>query len=219
MSMLTPPGMGGKYRITGNAYPRMRRPSNRRRIVLSAAAGVVVLGLIGWGTAQLVDVFDGSDSHRTSAAGHCAATAVGTRASVAPVRLPKPSAVTVNVYNATQRTGLAQSTATELKKRGFTIGKIGNASDAYEEKVKGTAILLGGPQAQGALKVLGTQLSAGDLKTDPKRAGATNIDLIIGAGFAALDPAQNATHALTALMQPVPTPSGKDCAVRQTAAS
>lgn len=26
MSMLTPPGMGGKYRITGDKYPRMRRP-------------------------------------------------------------------------------------------------------------------------------------------------------------------------------------------------
>ncbi len=218
MSMLTPNGMGGKYRITGTTYPRMRRPSNRRRIVLSAVAGVAVLGLIGWGTVQLVDVFDGKGSAHDSAAGHCPASAVGTKVGSAPADLPKPSAVTVNVYNATPRTGLAKTTADELKKRGFLIGKVGNASATYDKKVNGTALLLGGPKAQGALKVLGTQLSAGDLKTDPTRAGAANVDLIIGTGFASLDPAQIATHALAALNRPVPAATGKDCKVRQTVA-
>ncbi len=219
MSMLTPNGMGGKYRITGNTYPRMRRPSNRRRIVLAAVAGVAVLGLIGWGTVQLVDVFDGSGSHHDTASGHCPPASIGTTAADLPGGgVPKPSAITVNVYNATPRAGLAKATADELKKRGFVIGKIGNASPTYDQKVAGTAVLLGGPKAQNALKVLGTQLSAGDLKTDPARAGATDVDLIIGTGFASLDPVQNATQALAALNRPVPTPTGKGCPARQTAA-
>lgn len=223
MSMLTPPGMGGKYRITGTIYPRMRRPSKRRRIVLSAAAGVVVVGLLGWGTVQLVGVFGGNSSHHETA-GHCgtrstatgAATIIGTKAGTALPNVPKPSGVTVNVYNATEHTGLAKSTADELKKRGFVIGKVGNASDTYDDKVKGTAILLGGPKSQEALKVLGTQLSAGDLRTDPHRQGSTNIDLIIGSGFASLDPLTNAHHALAVLNQPVPATSpSKGCPARK----
>ena len=68
MSMLTPPGMGGKYRITGDKYPRMRRTRGRRRIVLAVVASVVALGLIGWGTLQLIDVFTGGGD-KASAAG------------------------------------------------------------------------------------------------------------------------------------------------------
>ncbi|MGO4755049.1 LytR family transcriptional regulator, partial [Streptomyces sp. 2MCAF27] len=65
MSMLTPPGMGGKYRITGNRYPRMRRPRGRRRLVFAAMGTVVALGLVGWGTLQLIDVFSGGDDDKT----------------------------------------------------------------------------------------------------------------------------------------------------------
>ena len=204
--------MGGKYRVTGTTYPRMRRPSNRRQVVLSAVAGVVVLGVIGVGTAQLAGAFDGGGGHR-AAAGRCPSPAVGANAAdTTPVRLPKPFAVTVNVYNATNRPGLAKSTADELKKRGFTIGRIGNAPAAFNNKLKGTAVLLGGPQAQGALKVLGTQLAAGSPLTDPKRTSGSNVDLIIGPAFGALDPLQNADHALTALQHPEPAPGGKaDC--------
>jgi hypothetical protein len=210
MSMLTPPGMGGKYRVTGTTFPRMRRPSNRRRIVLSAVAGAVVLGVIGWGSVQLFGVFDGDGSGHNAAGDHCAPNAIGTKTGAA-LPVPNPSAVTVNVYNATDRDGLAARTADVLKQRGFHIGKVGNASAAYDNKVPGTAILLGGPQAQSALKVLGTQLSAGEIKTDAKRAGAADVDLIIGKGFAALDPASNASHALAVLKQPTPTPSGTTC--------
>ncbi|WP_269855267.1 LytR C-terminal domain-containing protein [Streptomyces sp. RPT161] len=212
MSMLTPPGMGGKYRITGNQYPRMRRPRNNRRIVLSAVVAVAVVGLISWGTVQLIHVFGGKfgRSHSTVSAAHCSGGGRGgTLASV-----PKPGAITVNVYNATQRGGLAKTTADELKKRGFAVGKVGNAPAAYDKKVKGAAILLGGPRAQGALKVLGTQLAAAEVKTDPARNGASDVDLIIGDGFGALDPQNSAAHALAQLSSqgaPKPSASAKGC--------
>ncbi|NED06084.1 LytR C-terminal domain-containing protein, partial [Streptomyces sp. SID6648] len=57
--------------------------------------------------------------------------------------LPKPGQVTVNVLNATTRSGLAQKTADELKKRGFRVGEVSNAPAEYDKKVTGTGLLLG----------------------------------------------------------------------------
>lgn len=209
MSMLTPPGMGGKYRITGDKYPRMRRPRHRRRIVLAAAAAVVVLGAAGWGTVQLVDVFSGGDEDTKTTAGHRTDCKPVPKATTAPVAtLPKPAQITVNVYNATPRSGLAKSTADELKKRGFAIGKIGNAPAAYDKKVAGAGMLLGAPGAtKGAFPVLGTQLKGVTTKTDTR--ATADVDLIIGTAFKNLDPKAAADAALVALNKPKATPAGK----------
>lgn len=162
--------MGGKYRITGDKYPRMRRSRGRSRIVLAVVASVVAVGLIGWGTLQLIDVFTGGGD-RASAAGATGDCRTKTSASpsASPKILPKPGQVTVNVFNATPRSGLAKQTADELKKRGFTIGDVGNATKAYDKKVKGPGLLLGAKDAtDAALPVLGTQLSGAELKTDTR---------------------------------------------------
>ncbi|MFF8832175.1 LytR C-terminal domain-containing protein [Streptomyces sp. NPDC015131] len=208
MSMLTPPGMGGKYRITGDAYPRMRRPRRRRRIVVAALAAVVALGLAGWGTLQLIDVFGGGggDARARTAAGPACKPR---KAAVTAVHVPlKPAQITVNVYNATPRSGLAKSTADELKKRGFAIGKVGNAPAAYDKKVPGPGLLIGAPAAgQNALPVLRTQLKGASLKNDTRP--TADVDLVIGTAFKSLTAPKDATAALTALAKPAPAPSGK----------
>lgn len=204
MSMLTPPGMGGKYRITGDKYPRMRRPRRRSKLVLASIASVVALGLAGWGTLQLIDVFTGGDKQANAAdrKADCPTAAPSAPAKV----LPKPAKITVNVYNATPRGGLAKAAADELKKRGFTIGKVGNATAAYDKKVAGTALLLGAPAAvNGTFPVLGTQLPGAATKTDARK--GTDVDLIIGTKFKAFSPPQAAATALTALTKPAPAPS------------
>ncbi|MGW0878994.1 LytR C-terminal domain-containing protein [Streptomyces sp. NPDC002671] len=210
MSMLTPPGMGGKYRITGDKYPRMRPPRRRGRLALAVVASVAALGLIGWGTLQLIDVFaDGGK--KTSAAGakaHChTRTATAAQAKV----LPRPGQITVNVYNATERSGLAKDTADELKKRGFKIGDVGNASDEFDKKVKGTGVLLGPPSALNtSLPVLAIQLTDAERRTDAKRTGA-DLDLIIGDAFKSLTQQAAADKALTALTAPAPAAPKKGC--------
>ncbi|MET9351100.1 LytR C-terminal domain-containing protein [Streptomyces termitum] len=205
MSMLTPPGMGGKYRITGDVYPRMRRPHRRRRIVLASAAAVVLLGAAGWGTYQLVDVFSGGDDTRTTAAGK-RADCKPAPAPTPAVALPKPGQVTVNVYNATPRSGLAKTTADELKKRGFAIGKVGNAPAAYDKKVTGAGLLLGAPAAaKGSFAVLGTQLAGTTTKVDTRT--TADVDLIIGTAFKNLSPKATADAALAALNKPKPAPT------------
>ncbi|MBL1096401.1 LytR C-terminal domain-containing protein [Streptomyces sp. 205] len=208
--------MGGKYRITGERYPRMRRPRGRRRLVIAALGSAVVLGLVGWGTLQLIDVFSGGD-------GDTVRTARGTtdckrdqrreehpRTGRTAASLPEPADITVNVYNATPRSGLAKDTADELKKRGFKIGKVGNAPSAYDKKVKAAGILLGAPDAtKGAFHVLGTQLDGAETKNDARR--GKDVDLIIGSGFKDLVKQKDADKAMATLAKPEPAPSGSPC--------
>ncbi|MFE9122562.1 LytR C-terminal domain-containing protein [Streptomyces sp. NPDC007172] len=208
MSMLTPPGMGGKYRIKGDAYPRMRRPRKRGRLVLALVGAVVALGLIGWGTVQLIDVFGGGGGKAKTVAHGKNCPAPAASGSGAPQALPKPAQITVNVYNATPRGGLAKSVADELKKRGFAIGKVGNAPTEYDKKVANNGVLLGAPTAtRGPFSVLGTQLAGTTQKTDTRE--TQDVDLILGNTFANLNTPKDADTALAALAKPAPAPSGK----------
>ncbi|MER6030438.1 LytR C-terminal domain-containing protein [Streptomyces sp. NPDC001851] len=210
MSMLTPPGMGGQYRITGDKYPRMRPPRRHVRLVAAVVASAAVLGLLGWGTLQLIDVFTGGKKDTAAAARtECRTTA----APAARVRaLPKPGDITVNVYNATRRTGLAKDTADALRKRGFKIGDVGNAAKEFDKKVKSTGMLLGPPDARNSsLAVLAAQVSGAEQRTTAGRKGAA-VDLVIGDAFKGLAAPAAADRALAALTAPKPTaPAKKSC--------
>ncbi|MEU9299168.1 LytR C-terminal domain-containing protein [Streptomyces sp. NPDC048269] len=225
MSMLTPPGMGGKYRVTGAAYPRMSRKRSRRRIVFAVLGSVLALALLGYGALQLIDVFQGDSPKRNTAAGakDCPTTAAkpaakdgskagpeaATTASAAAqpaVVLPKPGDITVNVYNATPRAGLAKAVGDELAKRGFAIGHVGNAPADFDKKVPGAAILLGSPTTdKAAYSVLGTQVVGATLQTDARE--TADIDLILGDAFKELSTKEDADKALAALANPAPAPA------------
>ncbi|MEU8652819.1 LytR C-terminal domain-containing protein [Streptomyces sp. NPDC048737] len=202
--------MGGQYRITGDKYPRMRPSRRRGRLVGVAVACGAVLGVAGWGTLQLIDVFTGGGGTASAAAAKAGcSTKASPAATAAPAVLPRPAQITVNVFNATTRSGLAKTTADELEKRGFRIGEVGNAGPQYDKKVTGTGVLLG-PAASlnTSLPVLATQLTAAERRTDAARKGTT-IDLIIGNGFKALTSRPEATRELTALAAPKPTATAK----------
>ncbi|MFE7276057.1 LytR C-terminal domain-containing protein [Streptomyces sp. NPDC057623] len=200
--------MGGQYRIKGDKYPRMRRPRRRGRLVVVTVASAAALGMIGWGTLQLIDVFTGGGG-KASAAGpkaDCEAGATPSATAADPAKLPAPGKITVNVFNATTRSGLAKQTADELKKRGFKIGDVGNATKEFDKKVKGTGLFLG-PAASlnTSLPVLATQLGTAERRTDAARKNAT-VDLIIGDKFKELAKKADADKALAALAKPRPTP-------------
>ncbi|MDX3097600.1 LytR C-terminal domain-containing protein [Streptomyces sp. ME01-24h] len=225
MSMLTPPGMGGKYRVTGNQYPRMRRPRSRVRIVAVVVTTVAVVGLAGWGTLQLVDVFGGKSTpakNTTAKAGSaakertCKATAVSGAAATAPTAFPKPGELTVNIYNATAKSGLAKDTADEFAARGFKVGTFGNADPQYDRKVKVAALLIGGhgPTAEAAMKLVSAQFK-GTTTLKPAAAGADRptgtVDVMLGTGFTKLSGDKAVEKALAALARPSAAPSAGTC--------
>ncbi|MGW4895278.1 LytR C-terminal domain-containing protein [Kitasatospora sp. NPDC004240] len=215
--MLTPQGLKGKqYRVTGNSYPRLGRPPKKSRKVVAAIGALLALALIGLGGVQLWDIFTGKNRDATAQA--CATpsgkplaaptptpSAGAPGAPVDPKAIPQPATVTVNVYNATAKSGLAARTAEELKKRGFTIGKVGNAPAELDKKVPGTAQVIGGPAATGALTLLGSQI-AGATTTPDARTDAT-VDFVIGDSYNALLDETQAAAALALATKPTPAPS------------
>ncbi|RBM24254.1 hypothetical protein DEH69_00610 [Streptomyces sp. PT12] len=202
--------MGGKkFRVTGDRYPRMRPRRRRGRTVFLLFTGVTVLGMLGYGTLQLIDVFSGGDDGGRAPRAQAGAQAGEdcTPASTAE-RVPEPAAITVNVFNATARTGLAQETADALAERGFTIGEIANAPEEYDGQVNAPGLLVGTAQTEesGALTVLATQLDGVETAEPRRPAGEEEpprvVDLMIGEGFTELTAADEAERRLAELAAP-----------------
>jgi hypothetical protein len=176
--------------------------------VAALVATVVVLGLFSWGALQLFHVFTGGDKGDTKANAApqntptCKTTVAPTpTGKLAP--LPLPGGVTMNVYNATAKGGLAKSTADELAKRGFKVAKFGNAPDPYDKKITQSALILAGPAGEAAAREAGTQVAGSTVKIDPKRTGNT-VDLMIGTGFVNLSNPADAAKARVAAAHPAP---------------
>ncbi len=93
-----------------------------------------------------------------------------------------PGQITVNVYNATTRAGLAADTAKTLKGMGFVVGSVSN--DPLKKKIDGIGELRYGPNGQNGATIVQATLpgSANILDT---RADAT-VDLVLGNGYKAM---------------------------------
>ncbi|RKN07197.1 LytR family transcriptional regulator [Streptomyces radicis] len=211
--------MGGKkFRVTGDRYPRMRPRRRRGRAAFLLVAGVTALGMLGYGTLQLVDVFSGDDDGGRAPRAQAGARAGEdcTPASTAE-RLPEPAAITVNVFNATARTGLAQDTADALAERGFTIGEVANAPEEYDGQVNASGLLVGTAQTEesGALTVLATQLDGVETAEPRQPAGEEEpprvVDLMIGEGFTELTAADEAERRLAELTAPPAADASPAC--------
>jgi len=107
-----------------------------------------------------------------------------------------PDAVTaektkVNVYNSSDRNGLAGSVSREMATRGFVIGKVAN--DPTDRKAPAVAEVRHGPAGVAQAKLVASALPKGTKLVNDKRKGAT-VDVAVGAKFTRLAPVPTATR-------------------------
>lgn len=114
------------------------------------------------------------DSPSTSANGATCGT--GAKATIAP------SQVKLNVYNATQRQGLAKEVAASMHNRGFVIGTIAN--DPLKAKISISANVRYGPKGKAAATLVTGQVPGAKMVAD-KRKDAT-VDLVLGNSYKSL---------------------------------
>lgn len=194
------------------------RPSNRHRRRQSPVVGVilVIVGMVvlfgaGYGLSRIIQGSSGGGESASSS------SATGGETSTAPepepcvtvtvtpgAGLPSAAQVTTNVYNATDRAGLAAGTAEQLQVRGFVIGKIDN--DPLSKTITGVAEIRHGPSGESAARLMAFYLPGAEL-VDDGRKDAT-IDTVLGAAFTEVA-AQSEVDA--ALAAPSPSPSGPGC--------
>jgi hypothetical protein len=186
MSMFTPRGEGG--------HSPVRR--GRRRRVTPLLVVLVVVAAVGAGY-YWVTVRDGATT---------AADPSPTRSCPAPSPLPSvvpANRVRVNVYNATDRRGLAATVATQLRRRGFVVGKVDN--DPAKRTVTGVAEVRSSTTGAGAARTVGAQV--GTFVTVPDQRPDASVDLVLGAGFRGLRSPQQAAAAAS----PTPSPRPAGC--------
>jgi hypothetical protein len=183
MSMLTPHGKGGR--------PRSRsRRGKRRLVVLVVIALLLAAGGGGWWWLN-----------RDSATDTVAATPICPPV-VPPSTSVPPAHVTLNVYNGTDRKGLAQSVADQLKKRGFKVAKVAN--DPLKRKVTGLAEVRSSAMGKDPARSVSAQV--GDVIALPDQRKDGSVDLVLGATFKTLRTPADAATALKPT--PAPRPSG-----------
>ena len=91
----------------------------------------------------------------------------------------RPADVSLNVYNATSRKGLAAAVAKGAAGRGFSVKAIGN--DPKDSGLKQVAQIRFGPEGAASARLLKTHVPQAVFVND-KRKGDT-IDLVVGAAW------------------------------------
>lgn len=147
--------------------PRAQR--RRRAVVLvGLLVAVVLLGVLA--ILGLV-LRDGTkDSGASSAATPCR---------TAEAETPAPDSIVVNVYNSTQRTGLAATTATDLSTHRFHIGSVGD--DPLGAAINDVAEIRHGRKGKDAAEVLKSRVRGARLVVDERSDGS--VDLALGQRF------------------------------------
>ena len=184
---------GKKFRVgTGDDYvPFRSRTKRRRRLIVTVAVAAVLLAVGGFGVVSLF-----TSPAQTPAASACTGKANAAAAAAHKVdpRLPATAQIKVNVYNSTDRHGLAAATAAALKQRGFTVLKVTN--DPLKANLTVPAQVRGATADTPAMHVVAAEVAGSQLKPDARTDGT--VDLVLGAGFTALASPDQVSAALKA---------------------
>lgn len=193
MSMLSGQGLSP----SGDG-PRQRHPVTTTIIV------VLMMAVLFGATYGVVRLIRGGGSGTPEGSASSAAPCVTT--TVKPgVVLPKPGTVTVNVYNATNRAGLAKRTSAVLATRGFPIGHVAN--DPLGKSIKGVAEVRYGPSGAEGAKLLVYYVPGAVLVADQRT--DASVDLVLGEKYTVIAPQKTVD---AALVKPTAVATGAGCA-------
>ncbi len=118
-----------------------------------------------------------------------------------PVVVPlQPRDVSLDVYNGSNRRGLAKAVSEEAGKRGFTIKAVAN--DPKKATVEGVALIRFGPDSEASAALVKKYVPGATLVND-KRKGDT-VDLVVGPTWKAFGPTP-AAPTPTSTLPPCPT--------------
>lgn len=190
---------------TADARKRRRRHVHERQAVvfgvLLAGLGVSALGAAAVYTGNLELPFLSRGFSTPEPTGIAAADSPCPPEGATPVPYGQ---VTANVYNATNRVGLAGDTADALRSRGFAVATENNAKAAgYTSGYSGTAQIQFGTAGVAAAYTLAAQFDSPKLVLDA-RADAT-VDIVVGTSYNALLAAADVQLQPD---QPIPAPEG-----------
>jgi len=143
-----------------------RRRRRRRAAVTLTFFTVLLFGTFGYAVA-FVQGWVGTTAAKPGTSATCHAAP-----STQPVT---PSVVTLNVYNATSRDGLAASVAGSLQTQGFKVDTIGN--DPLGRSIKGVGEIRRGQTGAAAASLAATRLSGANVVQD-KRTDDT-VDFVL----------------------------------------
>lgn len=166
--------------VVESGASRARR-ARRRRALITLGVVALMLFFAFW---YAYSYYRDSDTAKAAPSPSCTATATSTART--------PAQVTVNVYNATDRTGLAAKTAADVRKRGYKVATVSN--DPLQKDVKIAAEVRYGPTGRESARLV-LALVKGAKYVKDSRTDAS-VDLVLGAKFTALAaPPPNASPA------------------------
>jgi hypothetical protein len=162
-------------RLTESEDSIYRRRRHRRTALTLTVVALFMLGTFTYAAAY----YQGWVGNRAAAPSPPASLSCQT---VAPAQLLTPTAVTINVYNATDRSGLAASVAKSLRTQGFKVAIVAN--DPLGKSIGGVGEVRRGRRGAAGASLAAARLSGAKVVRD----GRTDdtVDLVLGNKFTAL---------------------------------
>ncbi|GAB78592.1 LytR cell envelope-related transcriptional attenuator [Austwickia chelonae] len=179
--------------LDGRGYPSASTSQRRRSIIALAALGSVLLiafltafsYIHGWFPSQSVAQPAAPTSKASAPSQPSEAPAPSSAPPSSPSCTPMtPKKVTVNIFNATKRPGLAGTAAKTLKDQGFTVGKVSN--DPKNKKVEDSAEIRFGPSGAAKADFLVSRVT-GAVKVQDDRTDDT-VDIALGEKYTSISP-------------------------------
>ncbi|HET7304521.1 MAG TPA: LytR C-terminal domain-containing protein [Segeticoccus sp.] len=179
-----------------SALAAARRRRHRRAIVTVTLVVLLLLGAFAYSVAYyqrwIGDAQPAAAVPSASSSCRPSATGSGKGKGAGPDALTAQD-FTVNVYNATKRSGLASAAGRELSEHGFDVGAVTN--DPLEVQVRGVGQVRYGQDGKQQATLVKRWLKGAKLVLDGRT--GTSVDLVIGDNYKALTPPPAAEQSIS----------------------